>query len=124
MSDKIILTEMEFIGHHGCSEEERKLEQKFRVDVEVEVDLSKAGNSDKLDDTINYVKIYEHAKYIVSEMEYNLLETIAQSIADNIMVDFNNIKTVTVKVQKAAPEEIGKFNAAVVITRVNKYAKI
>lgn len=121
MSDKIILTEMEFIGHHGCTEEERKHGQKFSVDIELELDLFKAGNSDKLEDSVDYVKIFNHAKHVVCEMEYNLIETVAESIADNIIVDFDKIKSVTVKVKKAAPIDIGNFNAAVSITRFKKH---
>ena len=120
MSDQIILTGMEFIGHHGCSEEERRLGQNFFVDVVLNLDLSKAGNSDNLNDTVDYVKVFELAKRIVCDMEYNLIETVAESIADDILKSFKTVESVKVKVGKAAPANIGNFNSAVSITRTNK----
>ena len=47
MSDKFILTGIEIFGYHGDLPEERKLGQKFLVDLELNLDLSISGKSSK-----------------------------------------------------------------------------
>lgn len=56
--DKLILRGLKFHGFHGVKEEERKLGQKFLVDVDAWMDLRKPGQSDQLSDTISYTEIY------------------------------------------------------------------
>ena len=58
--DKIILSGMVFYGFHGMSEAEQELGQRFDVDLVVRLDLSKAGASDMLEDTISYTHLYPH----------------------------------------------------------------
>nr|XP_029118736.1 dihydroneopterin aldolase 2 isoform X2 [Elaeis guineensis] len=47
-----------FHGFHGVKPEEKKLGQKFVVDVDAWLDLSEAGKSDNLSDTVSYTEIY------------------------------------------------------------------
>lgn len=56
--DKLILKGLKFYGFHGVKPEEKKLGQKFLVDVDAWMDLSQAGNNDNLSDTISYTDIY------------------------------------------------------------------
>ena len=116
MSDQILLTGMKFFGHHGCSAEERALGQIVIVDVELNLDLSKAGKSDELNDTVDYVAVFDEIK-IIAEGSYALIETVAENIADKILSRFTLVETVKVTLRKAAPVEIGDFDAAVSITR-------
>ena len=57
--DKIVLKNMAFYGYHGNLESEQAQGQRFFVDVEITTDLTKAGQSDLLEDSINYVEVYE-----------------------------------------------------------------
>jgi len=54
MSDKMRIDGIEALGYHGLFEVERENGQPFIVDVELELDLEKAGNSDDLNDSIDY----------------------------------------------------------------------
>lgn len=56
--DKLILRGLKFHGFHGVKLEERKLGQKFLVDVDAWMDLRKAGKSDDIADTVSYADIY------------------------------------------------------------------
>lgn len=47
-----------FHGYHGVLIEERKLGQKFIVDMDVFLDLKKAGLTDNLEHTVSYASIY------------------------------------------------------------------
>ena len=52
--DKIILTGISVFGHHGCSVEEQEHGQIFKVDVELNLDLSKAGKTVNIAETVDY----------------------------------------------------------------------
>ncbi|KAI4352241.1 hypothetical protein L6164_006513 [Bauhinia variegata] len=56
--DKLILRGLTFHGFHGVKPEERKLGQKFLVDVDAWMDLRAAGKSDLMSDTVSYTSIY------------------------------------------------------------------
>ena len=57
--DRIVLKNMAFYGYHGNLASEQEQGQRFFVDVEIITDLTKAGQSDQLEDSINYVEVYE-----------------------------------------------------------------
>ena len=57
--DKIVLKNMGFFAHHGNLESETSQGQRFFVDVTIVTDLTAAGQSDDLADSINYAEVYE-----------------------------------------------------------------
>lgn len=57
-SDKLVLRGLKFHGFHGAKPEEKKLGQKFLVDVDAWLDLRQAGRTDCLSDTVSYTDIY------------------------------------------------------------------
>ena len=85
--DRILLNGLVFFGRHGCHDAERDLGQKFLVDVELECDLREAGQSDDLEATIDYVAIYNAAKEIIEGEPVQLLETLAERIAEFALQD-------------------------------------
>ena len=112
MSDKIILKDFEVIGRHGCSEEERKHTQPFIVDAELYLDLSRAGKSDDLGDTIDYVAVLDDIKKIVGGAPRNLIETVAQEIADFLLRRYLLLDGVKITLRKPAPPVKEKFSGA------------
>lgn len=101
--DKIILERMEFYGYHGAFAEENKLGQRFYVDVVAHVDIRPAAASDDLNQTINYVDIFERIRQIVEGQPYKLLETLTERIASVLLDDYTTINEVEVKVTKPHP---------------------
>jgi 7,8-dihydroneopterin aldolase/epimerase/oxygenase len=91
---------MAFYGFHGTDPHEAKLGGRFFVDAVLTADLSKAGRTDRLEDTVNYVKVYAIIRDHVEGKRFNLLEALAQTIADALLDDFPRIATVTVRVRK------------------------
>ena len=118
MSDKIILSGIEVFGRHGCSVEEQTLGQKFYVDIELDLDLSKAGRSDDYADTVDYVKILSCVEEIVGGPARRLIEPVAEDIAAKILYDFDKVDGVTVTLHKPnAPVKFTYVDAAVKIFR-------
>lgn len=83
--DKILLHGMQFFGRHGCDGPEREAGQVFFVDVEVDADLQIASRSDDLNDTLNYVTIFQKTREIIEGPSAYLLEHLAGRIADFAM---------------------------------------
>ncbi|RCV32284.1 hypothetical protein SETIT_6G246500v2 [Setaria italica] len=98
--DKLILRGLQFHGFHGVKQEEQTLGQKFVVDIDAWMDLTAAGESDSIADTVSYTDIYGIAKDVVQGSPHNLLESVAHSIAVATLVKFPQISAVRVKVGK------------------------
>ncbi|KAJ4702483.1 7,8-dihydroneopterin aldolase [Melia azedarach] len=98
--DKLILRGLKFHGFHGVKPEERKLGQKFLIDVDAWMDLRPAGKTDRLGDTISYTEIYRIVKEVVEGSPHNLLESVAEHIATTTLTKFSQISAVRVKVGK------------------------
>ena len=87
-NDKIILQGMTFYGYHGITVEEKQLGQRFIVDVELETSLATSGQSDQLNETIDYGVVFQCVQQIVSGPSKNLLEALAEEIAHTILETF------------------------------------
>lgn len=99
MADKIVIKDMVFYGYHGVFEAEREIGQRFEVDVELHLDLRSAGRSDDLDSTVNYVDVYTVVKEIVEEREFDLVESLAEAVAQEILSAYD-LERVVVRVRK------------------------
>jgi len=98
--DKITLKNMQFFGYHGVLAEEQKNGQNFFIDAEIYLDLKIAGKSDDLGDTIDYSEIYDIIKYITVQKRFRLIEKLAESIAEEILLKSQLIEAVIVRVRK------------------------
>jgi dihydroneopterin aldolase len=100
--DTIAITGLRELGIHGVLPEEQARPQPFEVDVELSVDLSTAGESDSLDDTVDYSAVAEAVSRVVKSERYQLLERLATRIAEVCRAD-PRVKGVTVTVRKLHP---------------------
>jgi dihydroneopterin aldolase len=69
------------MGTHGVLPEEQARAQPFEVDLDIEADLSAAGASDDLSDTIDYGAVADEVARIVGSEHHALLERLAERIA-------------------------------------------
>ncbi|MDQ7092810.1 dihydroneopterin aldolase [Desulfosporosinus sp. PR] len=86
--DVIHLRGLEFYAYHGALQEEQVLGQKFIIDMDLFADLSRAGISDQVEDTIHYGEVYQAVKICVNEDKYQLIEHLAERIAQTILKQF------------------------------------
>lgn len=108
MKDIIRLGGLSFYGFHGVTAAEKETGRVFEVDCEVEVDLADAGRSDRLNDTVDYKKVYDVIKESVEDKAFSLLEGLAQHTADKIL-DIFPVYRVTLKVRKMNPPIAGQI---------------
>lgn len=92
-----------FYAYHGVLSEEQSVGRKFEVDVELIYDFSKAVKSDKLSDTVNYEKVYQYLKEILTNNKFYLLERLSYLIAKKILDNFESVEKVIVSVRKCHP---------------------
>lgn len=121
MPDQIILEGMQFYGYHGVNPEERVLGQRYVVDLTADIGLSRAGKSDRLDDTVSYSHIYRSVRAVIEGEPRNLLESAAEAIAERVLAEFP-VDAVSVTVKKPNPPVRGSSIdlAAVRIHRTRK----
>ncbi len=86
-------------GHHGYLEEERKLGQRFLVDLWADVDED-ATVSDDIDETVDYRRLGGLVKEVFDGPSRLLLEGLAGAVADGIMERFPPVRRVRVRVRK------------------------
>lgn len=98
--DKIKLKNLRFYGYHGVLEEENKIGQKFIVDLDLLTDLKKPGQSDDVEDTINYALVYDIVRRIVENEQFNLIEKLAQEIVNEIFQSFEKVLEIEIEIKK------------------------
>jgi dihydroneopterin aldolase len=100
--DRILISGIRAMGVHGALPEEQLRPQPFEVSLELIIDASVAGETDKLEDTVDYAAVCEAVSRVVSSEQYRLLERLATRIADVCRAD-PRVEGVVVEVRKMHP---------------------
>ena len=95
---KVALIGLEFFGRHGVFAEETRLGARFVVDVELEFDFM--GLIDSLEGTVDYGAIYARVSQEVTGERYDLIEFLAQSLAEKLLLEHPRLRKLTVRVHK------------------------
>ena len=115
--DRLAVHGIEAYGHHGVFEFERREGQIFRVDLVLGMDTRTAARSDDLHDTVDYGTLVAAVKNAVETDPVDLIETLAQRIADVCLTD-SRVQWTEVTVHKPnAPIEATFNDVALTITR-------
>ena len=101
--DKIILRELHFVARHGVLPIETENSQRFTATVEMELPLAAAGNSDRLDQTVDYCAVQAIVRSIIEGSHKRLIETLAESVASELLRAFTMVDAVTVEIVKPNP---------------------
>lgn len=101
--DKIILRELHFLARHGVLPIETENSQRFSATVELELPLAAAGKSDRLDQTVDYCAVQEVVRTIIEGSHKRLIETLAETVATELLKAFSMLTAVTVEIIKPSP---------------------
>ncbi len=113
--DSIIIKELQIETIIGVLPEEKTRPQLLLLDLEIKTDLSPAGNSDQLKDTIDYNAIAIFIHEFAQQYHFELLEAFAAHLIDKLITTFA-LKHIKLSVQK--PKALANANyAAVCMTR-------
>ena len=115
--DRLAVRGLAIHGHHGVFEHERRDGQEFVIDLVLGVDTGTAARSDDLQDTVDYGTLVEEVRTAVTDDPVDLIETLAQRIAD-VCLRNALVETVEVTVHKPhAPIEATFDDVALTINR-------
>jgi dihydroneopterin aldolase len=101
--DRIQLRGLRVVGTHGVLPEEQARPQPFELDLDLAVDLALASVSDRLADTVDYGAVAELAAGVVAGPSFELLEALAEAVAQAALASDLRITEVTVHLRKLRP---------------------
>lgn len=116
------MTGLRVFGRHGVFEHEKRDGQEFVVDLTVWLELAGAAETDDLARTVHYGELAELAAGIVAGEPYDLIESVAGRIADEVMAD-ERLHAAEVTIHKpSAPIPLTFDDVAVTIRRSRRAA--
>lgn len=124
MADRIELTGLRAYGYHGVFEHEKAEGQEFIADITCWMDFPRNAEGqpvDQLERTVHYGELAELAHGILAGPSFDLIETVAGTIADTIMDTYPILHAVEVTIHKpSAPIPLTFDDVAVVARRSRK----
>ena len=115
--DRIDLRGIEVYGKHGVLDFEQEKAQMFRVDVSVFLDLTGAGSSDDLGDTIDYGSLAEEIREIVGGESHALIERVAHRVAETVLAHPEAERAVVTIHKPDAPVDVAFDDISVTVDR-------
>ena len=111
MEYRIVLQRMEFRALHGCYELERKVGNRFTVDLEITACLGDAAAEDSVEQTVNYLTVYEVVS-LQMRITQRTIERVAMNIIEAVYASFRQVQCT---VSKLAPPLGGKLEKVSVV---------
>ncbi|MFT5392374.1 MAG: dihydroneopterin aldolase [Gammaproteobacteria bacterium] len=87
--DIVFLSDFRVPATIGIYDWERRVKQTLIIDLEMGTDVARAARTDQIDDALNYKNVAKRVSEFVSESEFQLVETLAERIADVVRTEFN-----------------------------------
>lgn len=116
--DQITIRNMEIFGYHGVFEEEAFLGQKFIVTAKLFLSVRQAGKTDDLKKSLDYGEACGLIKKLVETERYMLIESLAEEIAEQLLLSFPILCEVEITVKKPwAPVQVSLDTVEVTIRR-------
>lgn len=100
--DAIVVKDLLLEGYIGVPEEERAQPQNVLVSFTLDLDLSAAGRSDDLSDTLDYGALISGVEGVVQGEAVKLIEHLAERVA-GFLLDLPGVEKVTVEIAKESP---------------------
>lgn len=98
--DAIEIKDLEVYCHHGVLKEEQELGQKFLVSIILYADTKAAGISDDLEQSVDYAEVSHFVKAYMEKTNYQLIEAVAEHVAQEILLYFPLVERVQVEIKK------------------------
>lgn len=98
--DKIIIDNLKVYAHHGVYKEENENGQNFYINAVLYTDTRKAGMEDRLELATNYGEVCQFIHQFVRGNLFKLIETLAEKLAEAILIEFRLIDEVQIEIRK------------------------
>jgi len=118
--DILRLKNIRIFARHGCLDEESRTGAEFLINVSMELDLSKAARTGRIEDTVDYARVHGLILHEMQKRE-NLLERIAYRIARRILEEFPALESVEFSLAKLHPPLPGEIEQSEVVIRMKRH---
>lgn len=118
MKDFILIENLEIFANHGVLKEEVVLGQKFLISAVLYLDVSAASANDEINKTVNYAQVCKFITKFVKENTFNLIETVADRLAKELLIEYELLEAVDITVKKPwAPVGCSLENVMITVSR-------
>jgi len=114
-ADRVLIEGLEVRTVIGIYDWEREIRQTVRLDLEMAWDISKAAQTDSIEDTLDYKAVSKRLIAFVESSSFGLIETLAEHCAEILLTEFN-VPWLRLKMSKPGAVR-GSENVAVLIER-------
>ena len=114
MEEIIEVNGLRFHSYHGCMAEETTIGGEYRVDIKLGVDMRESGESDKLEDTIDYCAVQQIAEREMA-IPSKLIEHIGRRIVKSLRRELKLVKSIELKLTKLSPPLEGDCESVAVV---------
>ena len=101
---RLVLRGLSFTARHGYFDHEKQHGNHFEVDVVFDFDAGTAGQTDRLEDTLDYAAAYSIVRSIMHGPPADLIESLAHRMARRLYEEFESAQKVEVSVKKFNPD--------------------
>lgn len=115
--DTIFLNGVVIHAYHGCLPQEQTLGQRFILQLELDLDLRPASRSDDLAQSVSYAEVHAIAQSIATTRRFNLIEALAEAIAEALFQHSPLIHALRITVEKPSAPIAGIFESVGVTLR-------
>ena len=100
MADRVFVDNLRLLCRVGLTAKEREEEQEVIIDASLFLDLSRAGRSDRVEESVDYKDAMQVIAHAAAGPEFTLLESLAESVAQAVLRSFK-VTRVRVRARKA-----------------------
>ncbi|MBS0289014.1 MAG: dihydroneopterin aldolase [Proteobacteria bacterium] len=86
--DKIIISDIKLNTLIGIKAWEKQTPQNLHLDLVMATDAKRAAENDDIKDAIDYENVLQHILVFIQEHHFQLLETLAEHLADELLTHF------------------------------------
>ena len=102
----------------GIYDWERRIRQMVVLDIDMGGDVARGAKTDRIEDTLDYKAVAKRVAQFVGEAEFQLVETLAEKVAELVMTEF---KVPWIKIVLNKPGAVsGSKSVGVIIERGKK----
>ena len=120
--NQIIIRNLKIFAYHGVHDFEKQNGQNFVINIIININKLPGFSTDNIQDTISYSDVIKVINKTVTDNKYNLIEKLAESISDQIFLNFKSVVSIEITVKKPDIKKNLDY-AAVKIKRYNNINK-
>ena len=101
-ADHIFIEQLTVEASVGILPWERQVRQPLKLDLQLYLPLAQCARTERLDLSVDYVKVVEEIETLVHARHYDLIETLAEQLCAHLLARFPVLEAVRLRLDKPA----------------------